>query len=75
MSHAPGLPARQLVWFRRDLRLADLRYKGGIASYLQDLTARQSRYTSARTLIGVQLLRATNRVALYRALGGDSFQP
>ena len=58
-----------------NLRLADLRYKGGIASYLQNLTARQSRYASARTLINVQLLRAINRVALYRALGGDSFQP
>lgn len=55
-----------------NLKLADLRYRSGITSYLADLTARQARYSAARSLITARLLRATNKVALYRALGGDS---
>ncbi|MEP7221897.1 MAG: efflux transporter outer membrane subunit [Novosphingobium sp.] len=54
-----------------NLSLADARYRGGIDSYLQDLTARVARYNAARSLIQTRLLSATNRVSLYRALGGD----
>ena len=52
-------------------RLAELRYRGGIQSYLEDLSARQSLYGAERTLANVQRLRASNLVALYRSLGGD----
>ncbi len=55
-----------------NLHLADLRYKGGRDSYLQELTARQALYTAERTLVTTQLLRSTNLVALYRSLGGDA---
>jgi multidrug efflux system outer membrane protein len=55
-----------------NLRLADLRYRGGVDSYLQDLTARLASYSAGRSLIQNRLVAATNRVALYRALGGDS---
>ena len=56
-----------------NLHLADLRYRGGIDSYLQDLSARQALYTAEQTLANTQRLRASNLVALYRSLGGDSF--
>lgn len=54
--------------------LAEMRYRGGISSYLGSLTAQQALYTSERSLANVQRLRAINRVALYRSLGADSFE-
>lgn len=53
-------------------KLSDMRYRGGIDSYLQSLDAQRSLYTAERTLIATQLTRANNLVTLYRALGGDS---
>ncbi|MEO6715775.1 MAG: TolC family protein [Novosphingobium sp.] len=55
-----------------NLHLAELRYKGGIDSYLGELTARQALYNAERTLIATKQLRATNRVALYRPIGADA---
>jgi multidrug efflux system outer membrane protein len=57
-----------------NLHLADLRYRGGIESFLEELTARQSLYNAERTLANTQRLRASNLVALYRSLGGDPFE-
>lgn len=54
-----------------NLRLAELRYRGGVDNYLQELTARLASYNAARTLVRTKEVAATNRVALYRALGGD----
>jgi len=53
--------------------LATLRYRGGIESYLEELTARQALYSAERSLVQTQLLKAGNLVALYRSLGGDPF--
>lgn len=55
--------------------LAEIRYRGGISSYLESLTAQQALYNSERSLVNVQRVRGTNRVALYRSLGADSFAP
>lgn len=52
--------------------LADKRYRGGIDSYLQSLTAQQALYNAQRTLAATELTRAGNLVTLYRVLGGDS---
>lgn len=52
-------------------KLADMRYRGGIDSYLTSLTAQQALYSARRTLVAVELARATNRVDVYRALGAD----
>ena len=51
--------------------LADARYRGGIDSFLARLDAQRSLYSARRTLVSTLLGRASNRVALYRALGGD----
>ncbi|MGN6818618.1 MAG: efflux transporter outer membrane subunit [Sphingomonas sp.] len=53
-------------------KLSDLRYRGGIDSYLDSLIAQRSLYSAEQTLINTQLTRATNLVTLYRVLGGDS---
>ena len=53
-------------------RLSDARYRGGIDTFLQSLTAQQSLYSSQRSLVTAQLAQASNLVTLYRTLGGDS---
>lgn len=55
-------------------RLAEMRYRGGVTSYLESLTAQQSLYSAERSLVNVQRLRAINLVALYRSLGGEAFE-
>jgi multidrug efflux system outer membrane protein len=54
------------------LRLNDARYRGGIDTFLTLLDAQRSAYTAQRTFVTTQLTLGTNRVALYRALGGDT---
>ncbi len=52
--------------------LADARYKGGVDSFLSSLDAQRSLYAARRSEIGTQLLLVSTRIALFRALGGDS---
>jgi multidrug efflux system outer membrane protein len=51
-------------------RLADMRYRGGVDSYLSALVAQQSLYSAQQQLTGVRLSRLQNLVTLYKALGG-----
>lgn len=51
--------------------MADRRYQGGVTSYLEKLSAQQTLYAAQKSLVAVQLARATNLVGLYRAVGGD----
>lgn len=52
--------------------LAAMRYRGGIDSYLTSLTAQQALYSARKSLVATELVRAANRVEIYRALGADS---
>lgn len=52
--------------------LTDARYKGGVDSFLASLDAQRSLYTARRSEIATELLLVTTRIALFRALGGDS---
>lgn len=52
------------------LRLADLRYKNGVASSLDVLDAQRELFTAQQSLVQTRLLRLTNAVDLYRSLGG-----
>ena len=51
--------------------LTDARYRGGDETFLASLDAQRSLYAAQRSMVSVQLVGAVNRVALYRALGGD----
>ncbi len=51
-------------------RLADMRYRGGVDSYLSALVAQVSLYNAQQQLQTVRLLRLQNLVTLYKALGG-----
>ena len=50
--------------------LAELRYRNGIDSYLNVLSAQQDLYNAQQTLIATQTSRLANLVTLYKALGG-----
>lgn len=52
--------------------LADARYKGGVDSFLASLDAQRSLLTARRAEIATRLLLVRTRIALFRALGGDS---
>lgn len=52
-------------------RLTEARYRGGVDSYLQNLDAQRSLYSARQQDVAVRLAQVANRVALYRALGGD----
>ncbi|OXH82981.1 multidrug transporter, partial [Burkholderia multivorans] len=51
------------------LKLAERRYAGGVATYLELLDAQRSTYESGQELIRLRQLRLANAIALYRALG------
>jgi len=52
------------------LEIAELRFRSGVDSYLNVLTAQTNLYTAQQTLVSARLARLTNLVDLYRALGG-----
>ena len=54
------------------LRLADLRYRNGVASYLDLLDAQRSLFATQQALVQVRLAQLQNQVALYKALGGGA---
>ncbi|MCR6660032.1 MAG: efflux transporter outer membrane subunit [Asticcacaulis sp.] len=56
---------------QRSLTLSQARYDNGVDSYLTLQDAQRTLYASQQTLISLQALRATNLVALYKALGDD----
>lgn len=51
--------------------LAQARYQGGVASYIEALDAQRSLYSARRAHAQSQQESAVNRVELYRALGSD----
>jgi len=54
------------------LKLADLRYRNGVASYLDLLDAQRSLFTTQQALVQVRLAQLQNQVLLYKALGGGA---
>lgn len=52
-------------------KLALALYKQGSESFLDVLDAQRSLYTAQQSLIGLKLTEQTNRVTLYKSLGGE----
>jgi multidrug efflux system outer membrane protein len=52
------------------LRLSDLRFQNGIANSIEVLDAQRELFAAEQALVQARLLRLTNAVDLYRALGG-----
>ena len=55
---------------RQGVELADLAYKGGVASYLEYLDAERQLLDAQLLLVQTRRQESTNVVTLYRALGG-----
>lgn len=53
-------------------RLSDARYKAGIDSYLSVLVAHRSLYRAQQELVILRMARLSNRVTLYKVLGGGA---
>jgi multidrug efflux system outer membrane protein len=61
----------QVVALRKAAELADIRYRGGVASYLEVLDAQRQLFSAELGLSQTQLLELSSVVLLYRALGGS----
>lgn len=55
---------------KKSYALYDARYQKGVDTYLNTLLAQRSFYSAEKTLISVRLEELSNRVTLYRVLGG-----
>jgi multidrug efflux system outer membrane protein len=53
------------------LHLANLRYKGGLANYLDVLIAQRNLFDAELSLAATRRLHLVSVVQLYKALGGD----
>ena len=56
--------------YETSLRLSSERYRSGADSYLNVLDSQRSLYTSQKTLIALQLTEQSNRMTLFKVLGG-----
>lgn len=61
---------QQVTALRSALHLAELRYKGGLANYLDVLVARRNLFEAELALTGSRRLHLVSVVQLYKALGG-----
>ncbi len=61
---------QQVAALQSALRLAELRYKGGLANYLDVLVARRNLFESELAVTGSRKLHLVSIVQLYKALGG-----
>ncbi|MCW5620221.1 MAG: TolC family protein, partial [Burkholderiales bacterium] len=57
---------------RRSHTLAEARFRNGVTSYLEALDAQRSLYSAQQSLITLRLQEATNRVTIYKVLGGGA---
>jgi len=56
-------------------KLSDLRYRTGVASYLDVLDAQRSLFVAQLATVQTQLSRLQNQVTLYKVLGGGWTEP
>ena len=61
---------QQVTALQSALKLAELRYKGGLSNYLDVLVARRNLFEAELALTGTRRLLLASIVQLYRALGG-----
>ncbi len=61
---------QQVMALQSALKLAELRYKGGLANYLDVLVARRSLFDAELALASTRRFQLASVVQLYKALGG-----
>jgi NodT family efflux transporter outer membrane factor (OMF) lipoprotein len=70
LEQESGVEQRAVDAARRSFDLSNARYKGGVTSYLEVLTAEQTLIQNQRTAIDIQTRQFAASVGLVRALGG-----
>jgi NodT family efflux transporter outer membrane factor (OMF) lipoprotein len=55
---------------QRSYKLSDARYRNGIDSYLTALVSQRALYSAQQTLISLRLTEQSNRITLYKVMGG-----
>ena len=55
---------------RKSYTLSEALYRNGSYSFLEVLDAQRSLYTAQQTLIGLRLSEQSNRITLYKVMGG-----
>lgn len=65
-----GAQRAEVDAYATSLRLATERYRSGADSYLNVLDSQRSLYTAQKSLITLQLTEQSNRISLFKALGG-----
>jgi multidrug efflux system outer membrane protein len=70
ISQQLSADAAQVTAAAASLRLSQARYEQGADTYLNVLIAQRTLYAAQQSLIGARLIRSTNLVTLYTALGG-----
>jgi len=61
---------QQVAALQSALKLAELRYKGGLANYLDVLVARRNLFDAELALTSTHRLHLVSVIQLYKALGG-----
>lgn len=61
---------QQVTALQSALKMAELRYKGGLANYLDVLVARRNLFDAELALTGTRRLHLVSVLQLYKALGG-----
>jgi len=70
LEEESGVEQRAVASAQHSLDLSNQRYKGGVTSYLEVLTAEQALLQNQRTAIALETRQFAASVALVRALGG-----
>jgi NodT family efflux transporter outer membrane factor (OMF) lipoprotein len=71
LEQEAAIQDRALAAAQRSLTLATNRYRGGVASYLEVITAQSFALGNERAAVNLQTRRMTTSVLLLKALGGD----
>mgnify|MGYP006277917311 CR=1 FL=1 len=61
---------KQVAAAEQGYRLSEARYRGGVDTYVNSLLAQRNLYLAQQELVLVRHADATNRVAIYRTMGG-----
>jgi len=70
LAEEAEVQARGVDAARRSLTLATNRYTGGVATYLEVISAQSAELASERVQIGIETRRKTATVLLLKAIGG-----
>ncbi len=70
LEHESGVEQRAVASAQNSFDLSNQRYKGGVTSYLEVLTAETTLLENQRTAIDIQTRQFVASVSLVRALGG-----